>query len=173
MNLLLAEIQKLAAEQSTIQKQLADQRDLLERRIQEADSFMKKLFEESDTAVERHILDSELRQDVCLSVIKQAASEGVVDDLRLGIDMLNKNWNRSVVEATVEPELILEPPVKSEQHAAPPSAGYTVAWPNGHHVDNNHRENEQGLSPPSLIPQSRVWLIPLEILLSYMVPHMI
>ncbi|CAD6223140.1 unnamed protein product [Miscanthus lutarioriparius] len=133
---------------------------------------MEKLFEESDTAVERRILDSELRQDARLSIIEQAASEGVVDDLCLRIGKLDKYWNRSVIEATVEPALILEPPIKSEQHVAPPPAGYMAARPNGHRVDNHHPKNEQGLSPPSLIPWSWVWPIPLQILLSYMCSRM-
>lgn len=34
--------------------------------------------------------------------------------------------------------------MKAEQHAAPTSAGYTAARPNGHHEELHHQENEYG-----------------------------
>ena len=97
--LLLAEIQKLSADQATIQKQLSDQKDLLERRFIEADEALDKRFSEADAAVEQRIIDSELHQDARLINIEKAASdltswrqehEGIVDDLRLRIGKLDK-----------------------------------------------------------------------------------
>ena len=108
--LLLAEIQKIAADQSNIQKQLSDQRDLLEHRFHEADASLEKWFEEDDATVERRIIDSELRQDSRLTVIEKAASdfvlwrqetEGVMDDLRLKVNKLDKHWDCSVIEQTI------------------------------------------------------------------------
>jgi CHASE3 domain sensor protein len=58
--LLLAEIQKLSADQATIQKQLSDQKDLLEGLFVEADEALDKRFREVDAAVEQRIIDSEL-----------------------------------------------------------------------------------------------------------------
>ena len=101
------EIQKLSADQATIQKQLSDQKDLLERRFIEADEALDKRFRDADAAVEQRIIDSELRQDARLITIEKAASdltswhqehEGIVDDLRLS--KLDKYWNRSVIETT-------------------------------------------------------------------------
>jgi hypothetical protein len=155
--LLLAEIQKLSIEQSTIQKQLSDQKDLLERRFVEADEALDKRFRDADAAVEQRIIDSELRQDARLINIEKAASdltswrqehEGIVDDLRLRIGKLDKYWNRSVIETAavhVEPAIFPDPPLKSEQHAAPSPAGYMAARPDGHRVDNHHRENGYGV----------------------------
>jgi len=162
MQLLLAEIQKLTTKQSTIQKQLAYQRDLLECRIQEANLSIEKRFDESDTTIERRILNSELRHDARFFVIEKATCEGVVDDPHLHICKSDKYWNRSMIQATIKPALILETPIKSEQHVAPPPARYMAARPNGHPVANDHRENEQELSPPPLFLQSWVWLIPLQ-----------
>lgn len=151
MQLLLAEIQKLAAEQSTIQKQLLDQKDHLERPFIEVDASLDKCFEDADASIECHIIDSELRQDSRLAHIEQAASEfnawcqeteGIIDDLQLRIGKLDKYWNCSKIDATVKPTLILEPPVKSEQIATRPPAGFMAARPNRHHVDNHHQENE-------------------------------
>ena len=97
--LLLKEIQKLSVEQATIQKQLSDQKDLLERRFVEADESLDKRFQAADAVVEQRIIDFEHRQDARLSSIEKATSdlnswhqehEGVVDDLRLRIGKLNK-----------------------------------------------------------------------------------
>ena len=157
IQLLLAEFQKLATAQAVTQKQIAEQKDLLERRFSEADEVLDKRFREADAAVEQRIIDSELRQEVCLSTIEKAASdltswrqehEGIVDDLRLRIGKLDKYWNRSMIDsatAHIEPAIFTEPPVKSERHVAPASAGYKAARPNGHGVDPHHRENEFGV----------------------------
>jgi hypothetical protein len=156
MQLLLMEIQKLSSGQTTIEKQLADQCDLLERHFVEVDDAMDKRFKEADAVVEQRIIDSELRQDQCLQAIEKTATdiaewhqehEGVVNDLRLRIGRLDKFWNHSIIEHTdafTEPGIFSEPPVKAEQHAAPTSAGYTAARPNGHREELHHRENEYG-----------------------------
>jgi hypothetical protein len=86
--------------------------------------------------------------------------EGVVDDLRLRIGRLDKYWNQSVIVNTaafIEPGIFTEPPVTVEQYAAPTSAGYTAARPNGHRDEHHHREDDYGVVTTStLIPRSRV-----------------
>jgi hypothetical protein len=151
--LLLNEIQKLSIEKTAIQKQLADQRDLLEQRFVEVDASMDRRFRDADAVVEQQIIDSELCQDQCLLNIEKVASnltewrqehEGIVDDLRLCLSKLDKYWNRQVFEsaaANVEPSIFTEPPPQSEQHAGTISAGYTAARPIGHGDDVHHREN--------------------------------
>jgi hypothetical protein len=105
--LLLAEIQKLAATQTETQKQLADQGALLERRFLEADEVLEQRFKDAESAVEQRIIDSELRQDTRLVNIEKAAGdlqswrqeqEGVIDDLRLRLTKLDKYWNRSIAD---------------------------------------------------------------------------
>jgi hypothetical protein len=154
--LLLNEIQKLSVEQTTIQKQLADQRDLLERRFIEVDESMDKRFKDADAVVEQRIIDSELCQDLHLLNIEKVASDltewrrdhkGVVDDLRLRLSKLDKYWTRQVIESAathVEPGIFTEPPIKSEQYTGTISAGYTAARPSGHGDEVHHRENEFG-----------------------------
>lgn len=73
--LLLAEIQKLAITQAATQKQLTDQKDILERRFLDADETLEKHFKDTDAAVEQQIIDSKLRQDSCLVNIEKAASD--------------------------------------------------------------------------------------------------
>ncbi|CAD6259546.1 unnamed protein product [Miscanthus lutarioriparius] len=121
--LLLKEIQKLSVEQTTIQKQLSDLRDLLERRFMEVEENLDRRFKDIDAAVEQRIIDSELRQDGSLIAIEQAASdftkwrqehEGIIDDLRLRIGKLDKYWNRSVIESAavhIESAIFPEPPM--------------------------------------------------------------
>jgi hypothetical protein len=69
----------------------------------------------------------------------------VVDNLRLHLTKLDQYWNRSIADNITEPALFNEPPVKSEQHAATSYAGYMAAWPNGHRIDNHHREDGYGV----------------------------
>ena len=97
----------------------------------------------------------------------------MLDDMRLKVLKLNKAWDRSVVEqSSSAPGLIAYPPGGSR----PTSAHLLSKWllgPAGMASTHLHGRMSSGLSPPSLIPRSRVWPIPLHILLSYMVLHMI
>lgn len=50
-----------------------------------------------------------------------------------------------MIDSATEPAILLDLPVKSEQHAAFPPAGYMAARPNGHRVDNHHQQNGYGV----------------------------
>jgi hypothetical protein len=155
--LLLEEIRKLSVEQTVIQQKLIEQKDFLERRFTEVDDNIDLRFQEAELVVEQRIIDSELRQDVRLQAIEKTTAdlgewrrdhEGVVDDMRLRLGKLDKFWARSVLETAspfTEPGIFTDPNVKSEQHAAPTSAGYQAARPIGHRVDLHHLEDGHGV----------------------------
>lgn len=99
--LLMAEIKKMFTEHSlSVNKQLADQKDLLEQRFLDADTALEKRFEDVDAVVEQRIIDSELRQGLCLSQIEATAgqfeswrqdTDGAINDLRIEVGKLAKH----------------------------------------------------------------------------------
>jgi len=76
--------------------------------------------------------------------------DGLVDDLKLEVRKLSSHWERSVRNtASVDPGPIAAPELPA---AGLPSAGSTAIRPNGHHVEQNHREDDFGVVTTLLHP---------------------
>jgi hypothetical protein len=145
--------------------------DTISKRIAEVNDAFAKRFADSDLNWERRITDlemrqislisdSEQRQEALIAPVTKAAgelqswhqeSEGTVHDLKLKVDKLAKYWDRSLLDnATASTGVISHVPPSSEQTAARPSVGTTVAWPSGHHVETMPRVDGVGGKLPQL-----------------------
>lgn len=100
---------------------------------------------ERDESWSRKFSDQESSHGERLSALEHTTSalpsiEGMVDDIRLEVNKLNKHWERAMLERTQQPPLCPNPP-PPEHLPAPGFAGK----PSGHRVDPHYREGDHGV----------------------------
>jgi hypothetical protein len=110
---------------------------------------MARRFAESDAKWDRRMAEQEARWDASFAESSKsrvqapeknagqiedwhASMEGVVDDLRLEVGKISKNWERAVVDNSTTMTGVLAP---SPPAVARPSAGVTADLPHGHRVE--------------------------------------
>ncbi|XP_035823161.1 uncharacterized protein [Zea mays] len=124
--------------------------DELSRRFSEHDSKWDRRVAEQESRWNATFSEFTTGQDRCVGALEQATGvledwrmnmEGMMDDLRLEVGKISKNWERAVVDNSSAMAGILAPsPPAVEQQPA----GVPANRPHGHRVESSHREDGFG-----------------------------
>jgi hypothetical protein len=136
--------------------------DELSRRFSEHDSKWDRRVAEQESCWNATFSEFTVGQDLRVGALEQATDvledwrmnmEGVMDDLRLEVGKISKNWERAVVDNSSAMAGILAPsPPAAEQQPT----GVPANRPHGHRIESSHREDGFGSVTTLLHPRSRV-----------------
>ncbi|CAN6322178.1 unnamed protein product [Urochloa humidicola] len=139
-----------------LETRLAETEKNLDGRFMEKEEQLEIRLSRADDQWERRFADLYISQDARVSVLERAATsfdewrpdiEGSLEDIRLEVHKISKNWERAVMDPCRPPVL----PLPSAAERPPATSG--ADRPSGHRVDNFSREDGFGsvttlLHPP-------------------------
>jgi hypothetical protein len=101
-----------------------------DRCLTEQESRWDAAFSDFTKGQERRV--QALEQNTSLIADWRSSMEGVVDDLRLEVGKVSKNWERAVVDKSTSMAGVLAP---SPPVVERPAARFTAEPPHGHHIE--------------------------------------
>ncbi|CAN6166876.1 unnamed protein product [Urochloa humidicola] len=149
---------RFSESEGKLESRLKETEEKLKNQFSEAEERMESRISKADDQWERRFADLSIAQESRVSALERAASsfddwrpdiEGTMDDIRLEVNKISKNWERALLHPRHPDAPVLPTPVLPTQEASPqvierPSAQNEASRPYGHHANNFTREDGFG-----------------------------